>query len=433
VITTNLSAPTGIVVNTCGDALVSSDNTIQRFALTKNTATGALSAQFLNTYVTFPRGDVVTFAERDAANVLWVNTNSTTAGGKVWRILPAVSTGGDPISSCTSGTLPPAPLVTLKALSQGRNAILDNSQLEAVGLAIPFSDFAAAPKTFSPGSPSQTWNFGHYSVRVDYTQVFTTFAQSLTAVMSRPQDVTFGGGAFASGTAGNRYPSLGGTVIQFRAASPPAGCGSYQQCGVPVAGTDFATSTVAAPAFRILLFYDDPIQGFQDPGVARAADGATTAVYTEDSTRDVWTGEDGVKAGSGNGWSKYVGFDAPFKANLALPLTVTLTQPALSGNPLFNIGQNFAVKVVITDAAGRRVQGLSLRLSALRFSPKPFVFETVQATSGTGRQNTLNDNGNGQYSIGVSTGLFQGGSGTYQFTLFGDGFPPFVFYAQFEK
>ncbi|MBP1634987.1 MAG: hypothetical protein H6Q10_1561 [Acidobacteria bacterium] len=418
-ISSNLSAPVGIAVNTCGDVLASSGNTIRRFTTVKNTTTGELSAQFANTYVTFPRGDVVTFLERDAANVLWVNTNSANAGGKVWMVAPATAPGGDPIASCSSGVLPAQPLVSLKSLGQGSNPLLAKTQLQAVGLAIPASSFTAA-KVFGPGSPSQTWNFGHYSVRVEYRQVYSTFSQSLTALMTRPQDIAFATGTFLSGTEPTRFPSVGGFVTEFRSESPE-----------PVAGTDFATATATEPAFRFLIFYNDPIQGFRNPGVAHAAADSTT--YTENQSLDVWVAEDGVRAGGGTGWSKYVGFDEPLQPGLALPLRITLNQPALSGNPLFNLGQNFTVSITVTDDNGQVVPGLSVRLSAMRISPKPFVFETVRPTNGSGLQNILNDNGNGKYSIGVDTGLFQGGTGTYQFTLFGNGFPPYVFYARFQK
>ena len=420
-ITSNLSAPVGIATNACGDALVSSGTAIRRFGLVKNTTTGELSAQFLNTYVTFPSGDVVTFFERDAANVLWVNTNNTTAGGKVWKIVPAPGPGGDPISSCASGVLPSSPLVTLKSLSQGPNAILSpNSQLQAVGLAIPASDFTPAAKTFSPASPSQTWNFGHYSLRLEYKQVFTTFTQSFTSLMSRPAHVTFASGTFEPGTVGTRYPSLGGSVIQFRTLD------------MPVAGTDFAAGTLGEPAFRLILFSANPIQGFTNPGVAHASDNSVAGVFIDDYTSDFWVGQADPRGGTGNTFgSKYVAFDEPLQSRLAQPLTVTLTQPALSGNPLFNFGQNFTVSATVRDANGAAVAGLTVRLSALRFSPTPFVFETVVGTNNP--SNLLSDNGNGRYSIGVDTGLFEGGPGNYQFTLSGNGFAPYVFYARFQR
>ena len=417
-ITSNLSAPAGIATNTCGDVLVSSGNAIQRFSTTKDITTGALSARFQNTYVTFPRGDVVTFIERSAANVLFVNTNSATAGGKVWRIAPALGSGGDPISSCASGVLPAAPLVALKTLSQGQNALLTVMQLQAVGLAIPPTSFTAAAKTFSPASPSQTWNFGHYSIRLDYKQVFTTFSLSLTALMSDPYGIAFIGGTFRSGTEPMRLPSLGGVASEFRTVS----------ASPPVVGTDYAPSGSDGPGYRVFLFYNDPIQGFRNPGVAHA-DGDSSD-YVDDFTLDNWIGEDGIRAGGGDSGSSFVGFDEPFQPGLAFPLNVTVNQPALDGNPLFKIGQNLTFAITVRDANGRPVPGLTIRLSALRFRPTPFVFEFVRAT--TGGDNVLVDNGNGRYSIGVRTN-FQGGPGVYQFTLFGSGFAPFEFYAQFDR
>jgi hypothetical protein len=128
-----------------------------------------------------------------------------------------------------------------------------------------------------------------------------------------------------------------------------------------------------------------------------------------------------------------VPFDEPFVGTLALPLTITLNEPALSGNPLFNIGQNFTVSITVTDANGHPVNGLTIRLSAARISPTPIALQTVQATNNSTEQNLMSNNSSGKYSIGVDTGLFRGGTGTYQFTIFGEGFPPFVFMAQFTK
>jgi len=415
-ITSNLSAPVGIATSACGDVLVSSGNAIRRFSTIKDITTGALSARFENTYVTFPRGDVVTFIERNAANVLFVNTNSATAGGKVWRIAPALGPGGDPISSCTSGVLPAAPLVTLKTLSQGQNAPLNNSQLQAVGLAIPPSSFTAPAKTFSPASPSQSWNFGHYSIRIDYKQVFQPFSLSVTALMSNPYGIDFVG-AFGFGTEPMRLPSLGGFASEFRTVSNPATLAGH-----------FAPSGSDGPGYRVFLFYNDPIQGFRNPGVAHAP--GDSSDYVDDYTLDTWVGEDGIRAGGGDSGSSFVGFDEPFQPGLALPLSVTVNQPALDGNPLFKLGQNLTFAITVKDANGQPVPGLTIRLSALRFRPTPFVFEFVRATAGG--DNVLVDNGNGRYSIGVKTN-FQGGPGVYQFTLFGTGFAPFAFYAQFER
>jgi hypothetical protein len=224
-----------------------------------------------------------------------------------------------------------------------------------------------------------------------------------------------------------RLPSLQGFATEFRTPSPAPGCTSFAQCGVPVAGGDFAPSGPDGPGYRLLFFYNDPIQGFANPGMAHASGDSSS--YLDNFTSDAWVGEDGVRAGGGDTFSSFVGFDEPFQPGLALPLSVTLNQPALSGNPLFNTGQNLTVSITVTDANGRRVPGLRIRLSALRFRPTPFVFEFIRST--TGGENVLGDNGNGRYSLNLQTSFT--GPGTYQFTLFGSGFPPYVFYAEFER
>jgi hypothetical protein len=131
--------------------------------------------------------------------------------------------------------------------------------------------------------------------------------------------------------------------------------------------------------------------------------------------------------------SNFVPFDEPFLGTLALPLTVTINEPALSGNPQFNLGQNFTVSISVNDANGAPVNGLTIRLSAARISPLPVALQVVQATNNSTDQNLMNNNGNGKYTIGVDTSQFTGGIGTYQFTIFGDGFSPQTFLARFKK
>jgi hypothetical protein len=367
---------------------------------------------------------VVTYIERDAANTLWVATNSSSAGGKIWMILPVLNSSGDPITSCTTGIVPSSPLVSLKSLTQGRNPLLTQSQTQAVGLAITATSFTPAAKTFTPANPSNTWNFGHYMFTVTYKQVFTTFAQSFTSVMSRPADVTFMNPPFPNGTTGLLFPSLGGFVIQFQTNG-----------SVPIAGTQFASTDATGPAIQVIVAFHDPVQGFRNPGLAHAVScGPLCPPFTDDLTRDFWVLLDQAMGGDADGWgSRYVTFDEPFVSSLALPLTVTLNEPALSGNPLFNIGQNFTVSITVTDAHGSPVNGLLLRVSAARITPGPIALQTVQATNSSTHDNVMNNNGNGKYSIGVDTGIFTGGTGTYQFTIFGQGFSPFVFNARFQK
>ncbi len=434
VLVSNVAAPIGIATNTCGDLLVASGTSLQRFSLTKDPSSGALSAQSRGGYVNFGSSNLVEHLERDASNNLYVATNSNSAGGIVWKVTPGA---GDPISSCSAGV--PQQLVSLKSLSQGSNAILSSSETQAIGVAIAPTSYSATA-TFSPASPSATFHFGHYDLTLTYAQVLTTFTQTFTAIMSRPVDVTFNS-AFPAGTVGMRFPSLGGFVIQFQTASQGS-CTSFAACGVPVANVDYASTPTVPAAFQIVLSFHDPIRGFQDPGLGHSSDDAVTGTYTDNVTENFWVLLDQADGGSGNIWaSKYVAFDQPFQvaSNLTLPLSVQLNQPALSGNPLFNLGQNFTVSITVTDARGKAVPGLQLRISAARTSPSPFALQVVQATNNSTEGNLLNDNGKGKYSIGIDTSVFTGGPGTYQFTIFGQGFPPVLpatplpFYAVFQK
>jgi hypothetical protein len=429
----SVTAPIGITTNTCGDVLVASGTAIQRFSPTKDPSTGVLSAQLQNNYIDFGGTNLVEYLERDAGNNLYVATNSKSAGGILWKVAPGPA---DPISSCAAGVA--QQIVSLKKLSQGSSAILRSSQTQAIGVAIPPTNYTATA-TFSPSTPSATFHFGHYDLTLTYKQVLTTFTQTFTAIMSRPIDVTFGT-AFPGGTVGTRFPSLGGFVIQFLTPSQGS-CTSYGACGVPVANVDYVSAPIVTTAFEVIPIFHDPIQGVRAPGVAHSSTDTLTGVYTDNVTTDFWVlGDPGSGGSFGNWTSKFVVFDEPFQAgNVTLPLSVRLNEPALGGNPLFNLGQNFTVSITVTDARGVAVPGLTLRISAARMSPLPIVLQVVQATNNSTTGNLLKDNGNEKYSIGIDTSLFTGGPGTYQFTISGNGFPPVLpatplpFYATFQK
>jgi hypothetical protein len=306
-------------------------------------------------------------------------------------------------------------------------------QIQAVGVAIPATHYTTPAASFDQGHPSATFSFGQYTLTLTYSQVLKPFSQKFTALMSQPSQVTFSSSAFQTSTVGMRFPSLGGFIIQFltksQSAMPP-GCISYgvpnATCDVPVSGIDYVGDATGV-AFKLDLAFHDPIRGFNHPGLAHSSDDTTNGVYTDDVTSDFWVLLDQATRGTGNSWgSKYVPFDQAFQlaSTFVPPLHVQVNQPALSGNPLFNFGQNFSVSIVVTDNRGVPVPGLVLRISADRIIPQPFSLEVVQATNNSTQGNFLNDNGNGKYSIGIDTSLFKGGPGTYQFTIFGQGFPP---------
>ncbi len=427
-----LPSPVGITTNTCGDVLVASGSAIQRFGVTKDLSTGNLSATAKGSYVDFGKSNLVQYFERDASNNLWVATNTSSGVGLVWKVAPG---SGNPISSCSAGTA--QQLVSFKKLSQGTNPLLTSSETQAIGVAIPATNYTASA-TFSPSNPSATFSFGHYTLTVTYTQVLTTFTQTFTALMSRPADVTFDTSVFPANTVGMRYPSLGGFVIQFLTpsqspycsaygATPSAGAPSGTVCNAPVANVDYVSSPTVSTAFTLVLAFHDPIRGFRNPGVSHSSTDTMTGVFAENVTIDFWVLLDQASRGGGSIWgSKYVAFDEPFQlaSTFVAPLHVQVNQPALSGNPLFNLGQNFTVSIVVTDSNGVPVPGLTLRISAARIDITPAALQTVQATNNSTEGNLLNDNGNGKYSIGIDTSLFTGGPGTYQFTIFGQGFPP---------
>jgi hypothetical protein len=413
---TGLTSPVGLAVNTCGDIMVASGNSIKRFS-------GAASP---TTYVSFPTGDVVRYFEFTSDNIAYVVTSKDDSGsrGKVWKILPAVPAGGEAISSCASGIAPTNPLVSLKDVSTGQNAIAATDQ--AIGIALPATNavltrnFGAGPDGVcgtgddSLASTTNSFNFGQHSFQVHFSTILHCFPLTITAVMSKPSEVDsdpadrdFDPAVFPAGTKGMRYSSKGGFVIQYQTTHLTP-------------DVDYVVPANDS-AYQIKIGYFT-LDQFQTPGLAKGAD---IGFYTEDISHDFWPsgapGTDPEDGGEADTWSGFVVFNTPLTLGTQCG-TPIINSPVPSGvHPTFKQGQTIAVKFVCSNGS---VPNLLARLSIAKISPT-FETQTVVSKNNQNVDNIFSTGSGGQYTYNVDSSVLA--LGTHQFTIFSNAFAPLSF------
>ncbi len=425
----------GIAVNTCADILLGSANVIKRFG-----SDGTL----LNASFASPAGtnskDIFQYMEVDANNVLWAVTNNTSGStdtGILWRIDPVVVSGGDPITSCASGTA-----------TQVGTAIAGG----ASGLALPPTShtvthsFGAGTSDTCPTSgfnatdTTKTYLFGHHSWSVTYKSgILACFPQTFTAARVRPIDVAFCTGStcspssFQAGTRCALYPSMGGFCVQYldTSTTPPFS---------PPPTTDYNSG------IRIKVGFFDPLGLFIDPGLADCPDSfpnTGTNACNNDISHDfypaVGPGTDPSDAGDVPIWpSRFVVFNEPLNATFLQPTTLTLHSPVssckpLPCNPKFNFGQNIKVSFNLVDMLGNTIPNAFERLSVVRTSytptfaggPPQVHIEKVVSTNNSNVDNIFSTGSGGLYVYNLDSSFFQalpkGTVAIYQFTIFGNG------------
>jgi hypothetical protein len=413
-ITNNPIGP-GVGVNACGDILVASGTAIKRF----NAA-----GQFQNNYVSFSsNNDIVRYFEVKSDNTAFAVTAKDDAGssGKVWKIEPVVPSGGEAISSCTSGTA--TLLVELKDVSTGRNPVAATDQ--GIGLAIPPSNvsltrsFGAGPNGVCNnggddiiGPATNIFHFGHHSFLVSFRNILRCFSITMSAVMSKPSEVDsddFASGVFAQGTHGMRYSSKDGFVVEYEVTAPPQ------------VNVDY-TIPANDSAYKVKIGYFT-IEQFQSPGLAK---GPNIGNYTEDITTDFWPsgipGADPEDGGEADTWSGFVVTNTPLELGAQCG-TFILKNPVLTGNPQFNKNSTIDVKFECSNGS---VPGLQARLSIARINlnPPPFIFETQTVVSKNNQQvhNIFSSGSGNQYTYNVDASALT--PGTLQFTIFSNAFSP---------
>jgi len=432
----------GIAVNTCGDILVASANVIQRFG----TDGTLLNASFATLGTS--SSNIVQYMEVDANNVLWVVTSSMSKG-ILWRIDPVVPSGGDPITSCSSGVA-----------TQVGTSIAGGASGLAIGLAPTLTDHTIN-KTFGAPGPegicgsaddiltptSNTYFYGHHSWSVTYKNgILACFPQTFMAARVRPFDVAFCTGSTCSPTsfqAGTRcalYPSMGGFCVQYLDTST-----SPAFSAPPT--TDYNSGIrIKAGFFHPVGFFDDPLGIFLNPGLAVCPDSfpnTGTNACNKDISHDFYPaagpGIDDGGTGDIPVWpSRFVVFNEPLNATFLQPTTLTLHSPVsscrpLPCNPKFNFGQNIKVSFNLTDMLGNTIPNAFERLSVIRTSytptftggPPQLHIEPVISTNNSNVDNIFSTGSGSLYVYNLDSSFFQalpkGTVAIYQFTIFGNG------------
>jgi hypothetical protein len=135
-----------------------------------------------------------------------------------------------------------------------------------------------------------------------------------------------------------------------------------------------------------------------------------------------------------------------FNANTLFDGVISLNSPVSSClsltncNPQFNIGQNISVKftLLLRTAPFGALTSATEQLSIARIQhttkgvvTNEFVPQTVVATKASSVLNFFTPNSSGQYSYNDDSSAFdklpKGTTAVYQYTIWGNGAPPFTF------
>ncbi len=223
---------------------------------------------------------------------------------------------------------------------------------------------------------------------------------------------------------------MGGFCIQYRTPEP-----------APQPSIDFAAAGPDGPAIKAKVGYFDPLGLFSDPGLARCPDTFPNTVGNAcnlDVTHDFYPtagpGTDDGNIGDPTGWSRYVVFNEPLPLAF-VDCTIQLKEPALSNNPPFTFGATIRVAFNLTHPDGSTCANAFERLSVLRTNPLPLHPEVVVSKNNSNQDNIFNFSSN-LYTFPLDSSAFQVPPGvtlgsktkvTYEFTIFGNGAPPFSF------
>jgi len=440
-VTTNLSAPFGVALNTCGDLLVASGKAVNRY----DGNTGG----FLDS-LRFTGNDLPKFLEVDSANKLFVVTASNEAGqgGTVSRFDPPAANS---TTSCGLGSFKNAFSLALKA-----NLVPGLNTGNALGLGLSASNFQTPALPFSSANPTQTYDFGTHTIAITCNGVVSPFSLAVTALKSRPTDaanpeVTFNPPTNWPATTTTQCPSPLRNPQCIHYGSNHGFCTQYAEqafdaTGNPLTDAQMPNFCSATPnPFTFFLSFLTA-EFTSNPGGAHVTtDGVSipTAPYTDCQSQDFYTptgnGLDPLRIVGSN--SKHVAFNS----GLAFNGTITITSPtsscgiaSLTCNPQFNQGQNIPVKFRLTDNLGNAINGATEQLSILRIrhttknqTTIEAVPQTVVATKNSSTLNFFTPNSAGQYSYNDDSSAFdplpRGTTAVYQLTIWGNGAPPFSF------
>jgi len=438
VISTNLSAPVGIAVNTCGDVLVASGNTVRRYTDT-NPAVFSDSRSFGG-------NNMVRFLEVDSTNRLFVVTSSDESGkgGTFWRLDPP---SANPLTTCTLGSFITGLNIPVKtSLAAG----IATSNGLGLGLSASNTSLSASFKVH-PAVSTNLYVFGaQHSFQVTCNNVLKPFDLKVTALKSRPTDaanaeVTFEG-----------FPQINTQQCPVALMQPEClhygghhgFCTQYlEEATDPNNGnavipeSDLPSFCSAAPhPFTFMLNFSAP-EFINDPGVSHTL--APNPAFNECQSQDFYTpvgNTDPMRAVGSN--SKHVGLNAGLMFNGALTLNSPISSclSLTNCNPQFNVGQNISVKFTLLskDPPFNAITDATEQLSIVRVQhttkgvvTPEFVPQTIVSTKNSAVLNFFNPNSSGQYSFNDDSSAFdklpRGTTAVYQYTIWGNGAPPFSF------
>ncbi|HEV2117207.1 MAG TPA: hypothetical protein VGR48_14345 [Terriglobales bacterium] len=438
-VTSSLSSPFGVALNTCGDVLVATGKSVNRYSST----TGAL-LDSLN----FSGNNKPKFLEVDSADRLYVVTaqDESGKGGTVARFDP----GSGNLNSCNLATTKNSPGFTKGfSLALNPNLVPGLATGNALGLGISASDVQIGPLPIS--STPQLFSFGaQHTFSVSCSQVAIPFTMTVTALKSRPTDAQNAEVTFSPSSVDPTIPVWPAvTSPQCPVQIPDPVCvhyGSDHGDCIQYAETTDVDPTLACPGgftFKVGYFAADFLA---DPGGAHSTGTGRTDQYTDCQSQDFYaTAGPGLDSGgrlSGSN-SKHVVFSSglTFNGTITLNSPISSCQPTSICNPQFNAGQNINVKFSLTDATGGAITNATEQLSILLVQHTPkgakqpiidMVPQTVVATKNSAVANFFVPNSSGQYSYNDDSSAFsptfaKGTVAIYQFNIWGNGAPPFSF------
>ena len=468
---TGLNAPVGIAVNTCGDVLVASGKLINRY-----TGGGSTPVDSLR----FSGSSIPQFLEVDSMNRIFVVTaaDETGKGGTLWRFDPPAAA---PFTSCGLKSFTNPVSVAIKtSLAAG----IATSNGLGLGLAASNASISL-PFNATGTSQTQLYNFGaQHTFTVTCNNVSQAFNLTVTAAKSRPtdavnQEVNFSAPQFPKTVSEQcpvpivnadclHYGGQHGFCTQYlEQATTTVGAAISDDTAVQPNIDSFCTAAPVSPdplntqnPFTFFVTYSSA-EPINDPGGAHVVTGnfnnpsdVTGEAYTDCQSHQFYpqltTGDPITMSGKN---SKHVVFNADLAPNdpnspnsgngaISLNSPVSSCTTPINCNPQFNIGQNIAVKfsllhtfppfTAITNATEQvsiaRVQNTTKSGKVTN----EFVPQNVVATKNSATLNFFVPNNSGQYSFNVDSSFFdklpKGTNAVYQFTIWGNGAPPFIFF-----
>jgi hypothetical protein len=442
----NLSAPVGIAFNTCGDVLVASAKAVNRYDRTTGNLLDSLS---------FSGNNIPQFLEADSTNRLFVVTasNESGKGGTFWRFDPPTNNS---LTSCALRSFTTGLTVPIKT-SLAAGIATSN----ALGLGVSASN-ATVPATFAlpthnnPGN-SNTYNFGaQHSFTATCNNVLQPFNLTVTAVKSRPTDSANPDLMFDS-----PFPHATNAQCPVALVNPQClhyggqhgFCTQYVEQATTLGGvvisddlsqhpniSDFCSGSPNPFTFFVTF---SSAEFINDPGGAHVV-GPNTP-YSDCQSQDFYpqgTTGDPVRLSGSN--SQHVVFNAGhmFDGAITLNSPISSCGSLANCNPQFNVGQNINVKFTLLQATApfAAITGATEQLSIARIQhttkgavTNEFVPQTVVSTKASNVLNFFVPNSSGQYSYNDDSSAFdklpKGTTAVYQYTIWGNGAPPFTFLA----